>query len=84
MDSLNIISYFSVAPNTEIRVIHKLKKKNFYHPDFFLLVAISASNDHFALGDWGEFQDSIFFAIASLREHPVFSAQVSSFTGSSF
>ena len=27
MDSLNIISYFSVALNTEIRTIHKQKKK---------------------------------------------------------
>ena len=41
---------------------------------FFSLWTISASNDHFALRDWGEFEDSTFFA--SLQEHPVFSAQV--------
>ena len=50
MDGFHNISYFSMALNAEIRVIHIEKKYNFYYPDFFSLIYIfwvaTASKKH--------------------------------------
>ena len=50
MDGFHNISYFSVALNAEIRVIHIEKKYNLNYPDFFSLIYIfwvaTASKKH--------------------------------------